>query len=134
MLLIRKIDHMVQLVLGTLMLLSLPVLYTYGFMAGLCIMGVWQLVSAILNTYSFIDAGHRRRIRLYWICCLADLMLLALVWISEDLLGTGVVQLVYSIAITGAIGIAVYYLVIYNRVIAAISLRDELDGLTKSKH
>lgn len=134
MLLFRRIDHTGQLVLGTLMLLSLPVLYIYGFMAGLFIMGIWQLISAILNTYSFMDAGHRRKISLYWICCLTDLILLVLVWICEDLLHPGVVKLVYGLAIAGAIGVAAYYLVIYNKFIAAISLRDELDGLTKSKH
>jgi hypothetical protein len=134
MLLLRRIDHTGQLILGTLMLLSIPVLYFYGFLAGLFLMGVWQLISASLNTYSFIHSVHRKRIRLYWICCIADLVLIALGWQCDDFFGPRPVQVIYGLAIAGAIGIAVYYLVIYNKFIVAISLRDELDGLTKSKH
>jgi hypothetical protein len=60
--LVRKIDYYCQLILGSLMLLSIPVLLSYGFLASLFILGCWQLLSAVFNTKAFIHTGHSKQI------------------------------------------------------------------------
>ena len=131
---LRKIDYYGQLTLAIIMLLSLPLLFLQGFMFGLFIMGWWQLISASFNTCSFIHSGYKKLISRYWICCIADLALLFIsLWLSR-FFHPDDMQVITWIAIAGAIAIAVYYLKIYFKLIKLISLRDELDGLTKSKH
>ncbi|HEY5771874.1 MAG TPA: hypothetical protein VIS75_04565 [Chitinophagaceae bacterium] len=132
--LIRKIDYYGQLILGSLMLLSVPVLLFYGFLAGLFILGCWQLLSAVFNIKAFVHSGHSTRIWTYWSCCIADLAILFLSWYIEKTFDTGSVQVFYWIALSGAVLIAIYYLKIYKDLIQFFLLRDELDGLTKSKH
>ena len=131
---LRKIDYYGQLVLGSLMILSVPVLLIYGFLAGLFILGCWQLLSAVFNTKAFTHSGHSKQIWNYWICCLADLVLLFLLWLFGGSFNIDYVQVIYWIAIPGSVFIAIYYLKIYKNLIDFFSLRDELDGLTKSKH
>ena len=131
---VRKIDYYGQLILGSLMLLSVPVLFFYGFLAGLFILGCWQLLSAVFNTKAFVHSGRSKQIWRYWSCCIADLAVLFLSWYSEKNFSTGNVQVYYWIAMSGAVFIAIYYLKIYNGLLQFFSLRDELDGLTKSKH
>ncbi|HEV8273850.1 MAG TPA: hypothetical protein VGQ04_21205 [Chitinophagaceae bacterium] len=131
---VRKIDYYGQLILGSLMLLSVPVMLIYGFLAGLFILGCWQLLSAIFNTHSFIHTGHSKKIWSYWRYCIADLTLLLLPWFFEKTFITDNIQVFYWIAMPGAVVIAIYYLKIYKDLIQFFSLRDELDGLTKSKH
>jgi hypothetical protein len=127
---VRRIDYYGQLILGSLILLSVPVFLFYGFLAGLFIPGCWQLLSAVLNTKAFIHTGHSKQIARYWRYCLLDLAIL----VSARYFGPDSIQVLYSIALSGAVFIAIYYLRIYNGLIQFISLRDELDGLTKSKH
>ena len=131
---LRKIDYYGQLVLGSLMILSIPVLSFYGFLAGLFILGCWQLLSAVINTKAFTHSRHSKRIWNYWICCLADLALLFLLWHFGRSFDIDYVQVIYWIAISGSVFIAIYYLKIYKNLIDFFSLRDEIDGLTKSKH
>jgi len=132
--LMRKIDYYGQLILGSLMLLSVPVMLFYGFLAGLFILGCWQLLSAVFNTKAFVYTGHSNQIWTYWSCCIADLAILFLSWYIEKTFDNGSVQVIYWIAMSGAVLIAIYYLKIYKDLIQFFSLRDELDGLTKSKH
>jgi hypothetical protein len=131
---LRKIDYYGQLISAALMLLSVPVLLWYGFLAGLFIMGCWQLISAAFNTNAFLHSGRRRQIWSYWKLCFADLTLLFLCLLSGETFNADLLQVIFWIAITGAAAVAVYYLKIYNNLIQFISLRSELDGLTKSKH
>jgi hypothetical protein len=116
------------------MLLSVPVLLIYGFFAGLFILGCWQLLSAVFNTKAFVHTGHGKQIWSYWICCTTDLALLFQLWYFEKSFNTGNAQLFYWIVMSGAVFIAIYYLKIYKGLIQFFSLRDELDGLTKTKH
>ena len=131
---VRNIDYYGQLFLGLLMLLSVPVLLFYGFLAGLFILGCWQLLSAVFNTKAFIYTGQSKQIWRYWSCCIVDLTLLLLPWLFEKTFKADFVQVFYWIAISGSAFIAIYYLKIYKNLIDFFSLRDELDGLTKSKH
>ena len=130
----RRIDYYGQLILGSLMLLSVPLLLFYGFLAGLFILGCWQLLSAVFNTKAFIYTGHSKQAWCYWSCCIADLSLLFLSWHFEKTFRADIVQVFYWIVMSGAVIIAIYYLKIYKDLIQFFSLRDELDGLTKSKH
>ena len=134
MLLIRKIDYTGQLVLGIMMLLSVPILYFYGFLAGLFIMGIWQLISALLNTNTFLNSIYKKKILRYWLYCFVDFGLLGLGYIWAKVVNRDDAPVIFCIAIFGAIGIAIYYLMIYSKLIGFLSIRDELDGLTKSKH
>ena len=131
---LRKIDYFGQLILAALMLLSIPVLFIYGFLAGLFVMGCWQLISAACNTNTFIHSGSRKQIWMYWKCCFADFALLFLGWQTGETATNDLAQVIFWIALAAAAAIAVYYLKIYNNLIQFISLRNELDGLTKSKH
>lgn len=134
MLTVKKIDFYGQMVLAAGMVLSIPILFFYGFSAGLFLIGCWQLLSALLNTYSFISLGQGKKILLYWKLCLLDIAVLLAGWFIEKISGHGVTQIICGTAIIGSIFIAAYYLHIYNRHISLLSLRNELDGLTKSKH
>jgi hypothetical protein len=131
---IRKIDCYGQLILAGCMLLSIPFFYFLRVGLGLFLLGCWQLISALLNTYSFINTGYKKQILLYWMFCMADLALIALLFLFEKNLTEDVIMVIFWIAIGAAVFVAVYYLRIYYRLIELISLRNELDGLTKSKH
>jgi uncharacterized membrane protein YvlD (DUF360 family) len=131
---VRKMDYYGQLIFGSLMLLSVPILLIYGFLAGLFILGCWQLLSAVFNTKAFIQTGHSKQIWSYWSFCIADLILLFSPWLFEKTFTNDNVHVFYWIAISGAVCIAIYYLKIYKDLLQFFSLRDELDGLTKSKH
>jgi len=134
MLLIRKMDCFGQLILVTCMLLSMPFLYFVGVKTGLIILGCWQLISALLNTYCFIDTGYKKPIIIYWGLWIAELGLLFLALQFENTLSTDYTTAIFWITIGAAVFIAGYYLRIYYGLINLLFLRNELDGLTKSKH
>src|SRR5215204_3180814 len=114
---LRKIDYYGQLILGALMILSVPVLLFYGFLAGLFILGCWQLLSAVFNTKAFIYTGHSKQVWRYWSYCIADLALLFLSWLFEKSFTTENFQVFYWIALSGSGVIAIYYLKIYKNLI-----------------
>lgn len=131
----RKIDCYGQLILGSLAISSMLILFGSGLLIGLFIIGGWQVISAIFNTKSFIRAGFQKRILVYWMACITDLLLLFLTYSSIRLIPDNIAaEVLPGITLLGAIAIAVYYWKIYFKLIGFISLRDELDGLTKAKH
>jgi hypothetical protein len=134
MLFLRKIDCYGQVVLASSMLLSIPFFYFSGVGLGLIVLGCWQIISAILNTYGFIDIGYKKLIAVYWTLCFADLILVSLFFFPGEILTSGLLTVILWIAMGAAVFIAGYYLRIYYKLIELISLRNELDGLTKSKH
>ena len=134
MLLIKKIDCYGQLILVSCSLLSIPIFYFLGLGIGLLLIGCWQLISALGNTPGFIYTGYKKQILFYWTLCIADLSLIALFFLFESDLARNLIMVIFWIAIGAAVFIAGYYLRIYYRLIELLSLRDELDGLTKSKH
>ena len=130
---VRKIDYYGQLTLAAMMMLAVPFLLLPGFMAGLFIMGCWQLISASLNTPSFLYSGYKKQISLYWIFCIGDIALFFVsLWLSK-FFNPDDMQVITGIAIAGAFVIACYYLKIYLKLIELIALKDELSGLLKSK-
>jgi len=130
---LRKIDCYGQLILAALMILSVPFLFLPGFMAGLFILGCWQLISASLNTYCFIHSGYKRQISIYWMLCIGDIVLLFLSFWLDNFFSSDEIQIIIWISITGAVAISVYYWKIYFNLIEFILLKNELDGLLKSK-
>ncbi|HET6769038.1 MAG TPA: hypothetical protein VFH08_16615 [Chitinophagaceae bacterium] len=132
--LIRKIDWYGQLILICCMLLSIPFLYIPGIGIGLILLDCWQLISALLNTSVFMDTGYKKPIVRYWIFCAADLGSILFLWQFESSLTSGYIIVLGWITTGAALFIAGYYLKIYYRLIELIFLRNELDGLTKSKH
>jgi hypothetical protein len=103
-------------------------------MAGLFLLGWWQVFSATLNTYSFAQCGFTQRIFCYWIFCLSDLVLFFFsIWLDIST-SHGLAEILILTSLIGALVTAGYYWWIYYRLIGFIFLRNELDGLTKSKH
>ena len=134
MLRIRKIDYYGQLILVTCMLLSVPFLYFFGVRIGLFLLACWQLISALANTPGFIHTGYKKQILFYWTFSIADLSLIALLLLFENNLAENLILVIFWVTEGTAVLIAGYYLKIYYRLIDLLSLRNELDGLTKSKH
>ena len=134
MLRIKKIDYYGQLILVACVLSSVPFLYFFGVRTGFLLLPFWQLISAVANTPGFIHTGYKKRILLYWTFSIANLSLFALLFLFENDLSENLLMIVFWTAIGTAVFIASYYLRIYYRLINFLSLRNELDGLTKSKH
>ena len=134
MLRIRNIDYYGQLILVTCTLLSVPFFYLVGVGIGLFLIAGWQLISALANTPAFIHTGYKKPILLYWTFFIVNLSLVSLLFLFENDLVKDLILAIFWIAIGSAVSIAIYYLRIYYRLIELLSLRNELDGLTKSKH
>ena len=131
---LRKTDHRIQCVLGLTLLFSLPALLFYGFLAGLFLLGCWQLLSAFFNTSSFYNNGMGYQICFYWKYTGLIFVLLFLCILFSKPLNPGNVQVLAVVAFTAAIPVAVYYLNIYKKLIGHLVLRNELGGLLRSKH
>jgi len=134
MLRIRNIDYYGQLILVTCTILSVPFFYFVGVGIGLFLVACWQLISALANTPAFIHTGYRKCILLYWTFFIADLLLIALLFLLQNDLTENLILIVFWVTIGAALSIAIYYLRIYYGLINLLFLRNELDGLTKSKH
>lgn len=132
---LRKIDYFGQLIIASLSIMSIVFIGGIGFLIGLFLIGGWQLLSAICNTYSFYHSGFQRRISCYWVFCISDIVLVAFTCsylrITPD---EFISEILIALALAGSVSIALYYWFIYYKLIAFLSLRNELDGLTKSKH
>ena len=115
---IRRIDWHIQLVIGAL---SLVMVWTIYFtLIGEAILGAWQLVSAISNTFPMLRGPFRKQIRTYWI--LVAISLLLLISSSEILIG---------ISVVGSWGIAWYYWRTYKLFIEHTAYRRELEALVR---
>ena len=134
MLRIRKIDYFGQLILGISTLLSAPLLNFFGVGIGLFLLVCWQLISALANTPAFIHTGYKKTILLYWTFFTVNLSLITLLFLFENDLAKDYILVIFWVTIGFSVSITIYYLRIYYRLIELISLRNELDGLTKSKH
>lgn len=129
---LRKIDFYGQIVLEVLLILSIPLFFSFGFLVGSAILGGWQLISALCNTHVFLKSGFRKQIIRYWIYSGSTLMLfsifLALSYnIGDDLL-LNILAFATTVVITG------YYSSVYYKLIDHILLRREVGGVIKSNH
>lgn len=131
MILLRKTDYYIQLLLELLILILVPLLHWYGFLTGLFILGCWQLLSASFNSSSLVSAGFRKGVAIYWkwtVVVLASLFLsIPLSW----LLHPDHLRVFVFLVIGASIPVAVYYLVIYKKLINHYEMRRELSGIIK---
>ena len=134
MIVLRKIDHYGQLILIVCMLLSIPFFYFFIFEIGLFLLGFWQLISALANTMAFIRLGYKKLILIYWAFWLLTLLLIAFFLLLENDLSKNLLLLIFFIITGVTVFTTAYYLKVYYRLIELFSFRNELDGLTKSKH
>ena len=134
MLRIRKIDYYGQLILVISTVLSAPLLNFFGVGIELFLLACWQLISALANTPAFIHTGYKKTILLYWTFFTVNLSLITLLFLFENDLAKDYILVIFWVTIGFSVSITIYYLRIYYRLIELISLRNELDGLTKSKH
>jgi hypothetical protein len=133
LLVIRKADLAVQCTIGALILISIPIGGFIFLGLGLIVLGALQLISALLNTHAFIQAGFKKQIAIYWSLTAVSL---ALVFSSYLKFYTPAWNGTVKLALVGmflGMGLAVYYAIQYNVLINHLSLRNELSGFTKSK-
>lgn len=129
---IRKFDFYGQLILGSVMIISIPFLLLYGFLLGLFFLGCWQIISAALNTTAFSRAGFKKKITTYWKWTAADLLVLLFYFWANKLFNSDLNQIIVTIGLGGSVTIAVYYLYIYHMLIDQIEFKKELAGFLKS--
>ncbi len=127
MFILRKADFYIEAAILALVFISIPLLYVYGFLTGLFVLGIVQLLSAGLNTKAFLRKALKAQIKRYWIFTASILLILFVAFLfpgKKD-------QLLWIVAVP-AIITSVYYLIIYQKLISNIRLRNELAGFTKS--
>ena len=134
MITLRKFDCYGQLIVASLGIASVIALSGSVLLTGVFIVGCWQLISAAFNIKSFIRAGFQKRILCYWIFSFANQTLIVIYYSSLEIVSQILSEILAGISLFGAVAIAVYYWKIYFKLIDFLSLRNELDGLTKSKH
>lgn len=123
MITVRKVDLVLQgFILGTALLaLLLDTGYLYFIEP---VLGIWQLISALSNTYSMNHQGngYRRRIIIYWILAITALLSL---WASS----AG--DVAFFIITHLCWGIAIYYWIIYLLFIQNLQYRRELSTVIR---
>jgi len=128
----RRFDFYGQLILSSVMLISIPFLLLYGFLLGLFFLGCWQLISASLNTTSFTRYGYKKKIITYWICTAVVLLALLICFRATRILNADLMDSLVTISLCCSVIIAVYYLYIYYKLINHIEFKTELSGFLKS--
>lgn len=123
MITVRKIDLALQGFILVCALFSLLLNPVYLFLIEAAL-GIWQLISALLNTYSMKHQGngYRKRIIIYWIISIAALLGL---WIFS----TG--DVVFFILTHLCWGIALYYWILYLLFIQNLQFRRELSTVIR---
>ena len=134
MLLLRKIDFYAQTVIGVLTIVSTPFLLYYGFLAGLFLVGCWQLFSAALNSSTFLKNGMGKQICNYWKYTGLILGSLFLCYPLSEIFKADDVQVLAGISICCAAPVAVYYYMIYKKLVENLSFRKDVGRLIKSSH
>ena len=127
MLVVRKIDWYAQVIIIIATVVCFPLLLYCGFLAGLFVLGAIQILSAAINTATFIKKGFRNTIIRYWLFVVYDFCIL----FSAAYWGGRIGQIVVVVLLIAAAGVAVYYLQIYKKLINNIELRNELAGFIK---
>lgn len=123
MIVIRKIDLIIQGFLFFMAFIALVLSPDYLYYIE-AVLGMWQLVSALLNSFAMHHEGnsYRKRIIIYWALSIPALIMLFT--FSE---------MAMMIATIGSWGIAVYYWIIYLLFIQHISYRKELSTVLRSR-
>ena len=115
----RNIDWICQLVIAGISFAALAINAGYT-MYGEFILGSWQILSALVNTWSMHGSTFRKRIVIYWVLAIASLLMLV----------SGV-EVLMMISLIGSWGIAIYYCVIYKQFINHLAYREELSTVVR---
>ena len=115
----RSIDWTCQVVIAGISLMAFAIGPVYA-MYGEFILGAWQLMSALANTWSMHRSSFRKRIVRYWVLAIASLLML----ISG-------VEALMMISLIGSWGIAIYYCAIYKLFINHLAYREELSTVVR---
>ena len=116
----RRIDLIIQAIIGSISLVSLLTFSFYFWLLGTLILGAWQLVSALLNTIPMLSTTYRTRILLYWVL---TILTLSILFLRAD------IAIVICMIISW--GIAFYYWLMYRSFINYVEFRKELSTLLK---
>jgi len=119
--LIRKIDLYGQLILGflTALVLAADVLLS---LVGLFLLGVWQVISALLNSFQIANTVNAKKILIYWILAIAAIALMAVFDIDSE---------VSTVTLFACYGIAVYYWFILRSHYRFLDYRKELATIVR---
>jgi hypothetical protein len=104
----KHFDKMMQVILFVATGIFTVIGFLYGFMAGMFLVGCWQLLSALVTSIERyiqtreIPAVYKR----YWVYVIADFLVMAVLF----LLNAG--WLLHLTWVLGAISIAAYYFII----------------------
>jgi hypothetical protein len=131
MLVAQKIDWHFQFWLGVIMIISIPFLFLYGFGFGLLILGAWQLISASVNTRSFLQNAMKKEIRNYWIFSIIDLIIFFCPFFLDGLFDQDDLEVLTWAGATCGLPIAVYYIWIYKKLLQSEENTKELNGFIK---
>ena len=128
----RTIDLYIQRLTSMALLFTLYSAGLSSYAWGLYMLIIWQVISAAINTRSFLITNCKKMIRLFWIFLFFDGVLLALA-ASLPMTGPGQPeQALTMIALAGAQGIVIYYLFIYQRAVRVLEFKKEIKGVLKS--
>ncbi|MCW3116144.1 MAG: hypothetical protein JWM28_226 [Chitinophagaceae bacterium] len=129
MLFLRKMDWYMELGMLIIMIIAIPMLLFYSSLTGLFIPGIIQLVSASLNTTTFMHHGFKREIKKFWLFTSINLPGFL---IGAYLMNGEQTHFFLILLLAGVTIISIYYLFIYKKLITSLELRNELAGFTKS--
>ena len=130
---IRRIDWHIQLLIG---ICSVVMIWTiYLTLIGEAILGAWQLISALANTWAMLHSPFKKQIRIYWILVLVSLtFMVAPILLPEIAWGQPIpdaFNVLAGISIVGSWAIAWYYWRIYKQFIEHLEHRRELESLIR---
>jgi hypothetical protein len=129
MLLVRKIDLWAQLIIifATLVLCLAKGIFVVLY--GALLIGAWQLLSALCNTYSFSKSIFKVRIIKYWFFSFAVIVFFFLT--AQSLL-PNLAKYYWGFGFTAAWLTAIYYWFIYYRFIQSLRIREALSTVVRS--
>lgn len=114
---LRRFDWVAQLVIFIASMVVACFSIIHGLL-GEALLGAWQLLSALLNTYAMYRSPFRQRIIIYWVVAIVALLVL-LMWTYPY----------FVISTVASIGIAVYYWITYKSFIEHLEHRKEISGV-----
>lgn len=127
---LRRIDWYVQISIIGLSVLFIPFLYFFAPLLGLLFLGIIQMISALLNTASFMHSGFKKNILTYWIYFSFDIVLAITGWLRY--FESSFSNTLIIVSLIGGFILSTYYLVVYKKLIENLYIKDELSGFTKS--
>lgn len=126
----RKIDHYGQvLLLLIIIILAIAGIWEDGYLLVgfflLLPLGLWQLISAAVNTYQS-QSIVKKQLTYYWRACSVSLVIFIAAFLFRDYQDNNLAMIIAFTGVTGGVLTAFYYLYIYRKYL--------LDGKHKEKN